>query len=244
MKSILINTAVTLLLLVAAYSIGQLQLESYVDERVQNYIVSNPALVAQAAGQGIQLLREAEQVARQKFIKSIQLELEGNSSDPAMGNPEADVKIVLFSDYNCGYCRKVHPVLESLLASDDKLQVIVKEYPVLGPVSELAALTALAVNHLYPEKYNDFQRIVFQTNLSSEDDILAVTSSLDMNTEQIVAEIERPEHKTKLQENLALGNRLQVNGTPAFVIDGDLYPGALSAEQLRVIIDKVRAART
>jgi len=239
-KSLFVNIAVVIAMLFGAYFVAQPKIENYVDERVKAYINENPEWIATTAGQGMHLLKNAEKVAKTQFIKTLQTELESDASDPTVGNSDADVKVVLFSDYNCGYCRKVHSGLESLLAEDDGLQIVIKEYPVLGRMSQMAALAGLVVNSVSPDKYVAFQSKLYGTRVSTQDELFAITASLGIENEKMMAEFSNPEYAKKLQSNLALGERLQVNGTPAFVIDGEFYPGALSVEQLQQIIRQVR----
>lgn len=244
MNSLIVNIAVVVAILFGAYFVAEPKIDNYVDERVKAYVNENPEWIATTAGQGMHLLKNAEKVAKTQFIKTLQSELESDDSDPTVGSSDADVKVVLFSDYNCGYCRKVHSGLESLLAADDSLQVVVKEYPVLGRMSQMAALAGLVVNSVSPDKYVVFQSKLYGTRVSTQDELLSITASLGIENEKMMAEFANPRYAKKLQNNLALGERLQVNGTPAFVIGGELYPGALSVEQLQQIIYQVRNNKT
>ncbi|HKG99934.1 MAG TPA: thioredoxin domain-containing protein, partial [Bradyrhizobium sp.] len=68
---------------------------------------------------------------------------------PATGNINGDVTIVEYFDYQCPYCRKVEPELRQVVQDDGKVRLVLKDWPVLGPVSVIAARMALA------SKYQD-----------------------------------------------------------------------------------------
>jgi protein-disulfide isomerase len=228
--------AVTLGFAVLGYS----QLEGYVDTRIQHYLETNPAEVYTATSKGIDLLKEAEKVAKSKFVNSLKGTLEQDNSDPFLGNPDADVTVVMFSDYNCGYCKKSHPTLQTALNADSKLRIVIKEFPILGPMSQMAAAASVVFYHLAPEKFGVFQDQMFASHLSSQQDILSIVESLDIDPNVFLNELPKPYYAQKLGENLSLGEKLQINGTPAFVINGEVYPGALSSEELLKIVSQAR----
>src|SRR6202040_2440818 len=63
---------------------------------------------------------------------------------PVAGNADGDITIVEYFDYNCPYCRKVEPELRQVVQDDGKVKLVLKDWPVLGPVSVVAARLALA----------------------------------------------------------------------------------------------------
>jgi len=224
------------------YFIATPLVSDYIDDRVKAYIEDNPAQVYRAASKGIDILKEQEQIAKQRFIQSLKPTLENDVEDPSIGSDNPDISVVLFSDYNCGFCKKSHPEIQKLLQADDNVRVVIKEFPILGEMSQVAALSSLAINTLYPEKFVAFQDHLYSSNLRSIDEVFAIASSLGISTEELRAEIGKPVHQQKLAANLMLGEKLDINGTPAFVIDGEIYPGALSAEELIRIINEKRTA--
>src|SRR3546814_17678122 len=71
-------------------------------------------------------------------------EIFNDPASPVVGNPQGDVSLVEFFDYNCPYCRRVAPTIGEIEDSDPKLRIVYKEWPILGPNSEFAARAALA----------------------------------------------------------------------------------------------------
>jgi protein-disulfide isomerase len=150
----------------------------------------------------------------------------------------------MFSDYNCGYCKKAHPALQALLRADNDIRIVIKEFPILGSMSQLAAMASLAVYQIDPEQHPIFQNQMFRSTLSTEADIVAIVESLGIAKEDFLAELPKSLYSQKLGGNLSLGEKLQINGTPAFVIDGEIYPGALSSAELLHIVNQARNAST
>src|SRR5438094_2298490 len=70
---------------------------------------------------------------------------------PAAGNPEGDINIVEWFDYNCPYCRKIDPELRQVIQDDGKVRLVLKDWPILGEVSKIAARKALAAK--YQDKF-------------------------------------------------------------------------------------------
>ena len=70
---------------------------------------------------------------------------------PVIGNPDGDITIVEYYDYNCPYCRKVAPEIRQVVQDDGKVRLVLKDWPILGEVSKIAARMALAAK--YQDKF-------------------------------------------------------------------------------------------
>jgi protein-disulfide isomerase len=244
MKLIILKYGTVAALIAATIVLGPSKLESYVDQRVQGYLDANPKQVYAATSKGIDLLKEAEKVAKDKFVNSLKGTLEHDNSDPFLGNPNADVTVVMFSDYNCGYCKKSHQTLQTALDADSNLRIVIKEFPILGRMSQMAAAASVAFYRIAPENFGLFQDKMFSSRLSSQQDILSIVESLGIDSDVFLNELPNPIYAQKLSENLSLGERLQINGTPAFVVNGEVYPGALAPEELLKIVAQARNSTT
>nr|WP_082708988.1 DsbA family protein [Marinobacterium profundum] len=119
-------------------------LEETFEQRVRDYILSHPEVVVEAFG----LWQAQQQAQKQGQIKATiaerRAEIFEDPDAPVGGNPEGDVTLVEFFDYNCPYCKKVAPVMAALAEADSKLRFVYKEFPILGPASDFAARAALA----------------------------------------------------------------------------------------------------
>ena len=101
------------------------------------YILANPEVVREA------LVGLAEREAAERQLQAMAI-LRDDAGDPFLGNPDASMVIYEFSDYNCGYCKRVFQPLPDLIASDGDIKVVIKEFPILSQSSVLAAQAGIA----------------------------------------------------------------------------------------------------
>jgi len=202
---------------------------------VRDYIAEHPEIVVEAL-RDWQRQAEAQQAetARQALAERAD-ELYDDGDTPFAGNAQGDVVIVEFFDYRCGYCRHSAPDLFALVEADPGVKLVFKEFPILGEASRLASRAALASRK--QDLYFDFHQALMQADISfSEAEIMAVAESVGIDTARLKTDMADPEIDAYLARTDALARELGVNGTPAFVIDGTLYPGALDAEDLDQLV--------
>jgi protein-disulfide isomerase len=170
-------------------------------------------------------------------------ELYADPDTPIVGNPKGDVTIAVFFDYNCGYCKKTLPGLQALLAKDPSLKVVYKEFPVLGPSSILGARAALAAHK--QGKYAAFHEALVQLPNITLEEIKTLAERLGLNAEKLAQDLEDPKTMEALERNAQLANTLEINGTPAYIVGEQLFPGAVDADALAqlVAIERAKAAK-
>ena len=115
---------------------------------VRDYILQNPEIILES----LSLMEARQKVEKEQAIRaalvSQRAALERDSGDPVVGNPDGDVTIVEFFDYQCTYCKSVMGPLMELVARDGNIRLVLKEFPILGPASEVAARASLAASPL------------------------------------------------------------------------------------------------
>ena len=109
------------------------------EKEVRAYLLANPEIIVEAVNQLEARQKETEVNELTGVIASAGDQIFNDPASPVGGNPEGDVSLVEFFDYNCPYCRKAEPVLAELAAGDRGLRIVFKEFPILGPGSEFAA---------------------------------------------------------------------------------------------------------
>lgn len=211
-----------------------------VEAIISNYLQEKPELIVEAFTLAKQKQQLEEQRKAEENIAARRKDLENDATTPFAGAEDGDVVIVKFSDYNCGYCKRVMPSLDTLLKEDDGVKLVVKDFPILGRQSTENSKAALAAFNLDAEKYFAFHQKMLQQTPRTNEQIYALASSLGYDAETFKAEMQKPKYAKKIDENLALGSAVGVRGTPAFIINGEFVPGAIGLEQFR---QKVRAAR-
>lgn len=220
---------------------------SQVETIIREFLIKNPEVLMEAIG----VLKErAEQETLENNRKAIFNNNEILFNDPlsvVMGNPNGDVTLVEFYDYRCPFCRKMHLQIESLIASDPKLRVVMKQYPVRDepnepPVSLIAAQLALAADK--QGKFSALHNAFFAAEPPlTETQLYNLASSAGLDLVKLKKDSQSPEVLKQVRETVLLADRLGVNGTPTFVIGDIIIPGAVETTILKQLISRVRSQK-
>lgn len=212
-----------------------------VREIVREYILENGDVLIEAVN-NFQQREQNDQLSRTKeYIEENNDLLHENETSPFIGNPDADISIVEFFDYSCGYCRKALPDIIRIVETDSNVKVVFKEYPILGPKSQLLAKAALAVSILAPDKYFDFHKELMQKPISSIGAIKQAAGKFGVDADALVEKMESQEVANILQKNRTIARDLGARGTPAFVINDNFIPGVINFSDMQELIRNIRA---
>ena len=147
------------------------------------------------------------------------------------GNPNGAITVVEFFDYNCGYCRAIYPQLNRLIAKDHNVRLLYREYPVLSPRSLLPAQAALAAQN--QGKYSQLHSMMMGASSPlSESEINDLAKSLGMNTSQLDKDMNSNRVMNQIQMNLSIGQALNIQGVPSFIIARTTPPSTQKAKVL------------
>ena len=152
-----------------------------------------------------------------------------------LGNKNGKDIIIEFFDYNCGYCKRSFSEIMELVSENKDIKVILKELPVLGESSILASKASIASQK--QNKYFEFhQELINFSGLISLSDIKKISKELGINYEQLQKDMNSDETRLLINESYRLADLIGVRGTPAFIINNDLIPGAIGKnEMLRLL---------
>jgi protein-disulfide isomerase len=223
-----------------------------VGEMVKSYLTKHPEVVRQViidmmkqrAPSGEQALDAGPAAPdRSAAIRSHADLLFRSSRQVTLGNPDGDVTLVEFFDYNCGYCRRALADTATLLRDDPKLKIVLKEFPILGPGSAEAARIGVAVRMQDPsgEKYLAFhQKLLGGRGRANRETALAAAREAHVDLARLEVDVSSDEVSKSLDEARQLGIWLGINGTPGYVIGNVIVPGAIGAEGLKKVIQQAR----
>ncbi|CRL09593.1 DsbA family protein [Phaeobacter sp. QD34_3] len=238
MKRFLATTAL-LMLPIAATADGMD--EDRIKELVLEAIRENPGIVFEAAQLFEQQQQALQAQAAAQVLDTEKATLENDPNAPVLGNPDGDVTVVEFFDYNCPYCRRVKPEMEALLAADPNVRVVYREWPILGDGSVFAARAALASRN--QGKYEEFHWAMMQLKERAEEaSILRTAEDIGLDVAQLRRDMNGPEIEEHIQTSMRLAQSLGFSGTPSFVIGDSLAPGLIQADQMIELVDQARAA--
>ena len=206
------------------------------NKMIEEYIRTNPEVVREAL---ISLAEREERDRRQEAMVILQ----DDAGDPVLGNPDGSFVVYEFSDYNCGYCKRVFEPLMELIGEDGDIRLVVKEFPILSQSSMLAAQAGIAAQAqgIFPEFH-----IAMMTSRGAitMDSILEAAKAAGADLGRLQADMNSPEVATILDRTRLAAQQLEISGTPGLVIGSQVIPGAISIEQMREIIAAERAANS
>ncbi len=214
--------------------------EQAIREIVRQYLLDHPEVMIESLQtyQEQQKLAEAER--QREALKAKQAVLTADPDTPVIGNPDGDVAVVEFFDYRCGYCKKVVNDLRPVVEEDGNIRLVMKEFPILGPESKLAARAALA--SVKQGRYEEFHfAMMTSRGQINEASIMALAEQSGLDVARLKQDMESGEIDDLLQKNFELAQSLGIGGTPAFVVGDKLYPGALDMKSLKALIAEARA---
>lgn len=218
----------------AAPSFSQQPIDkSEVGKIIREYLLENPELILEVQ----QALEEKQQqelaVSQLEIIASQKEEIFSAPYQIEIGNPNAEITIVEFFDYNCGFCQRALTDMEILLQSNDNLKFILKEFPVLGEGSIEATRVSMAFSKLLPEKHAEFHTELLSLP-GSKDGNRAIQLAVQMGALQteIMAEMENPDIIETIQNTYNLANGLGITGTPSYIVGNEVVFGAVGHDQL------------
>ncbi|WP_332686467.1 DsbA family protein [Bosea sp. (in: a-proteobacteria)] len=211
-------------------------------ELVRETLLKNPELIQEALVE----LERRNQVAQVEAQRNALSAEKASLTDPATsviaGNPQGDVTIVEFMDYNCGFCKRAMEDVRTLAKDDPKLKVVIKDFPILGPDSVEASRVAIAAKaQLQGQKYWEFHlKLMGTKGRINGAKAMEIAREAGADVERLKKEMESPATRAAIEQTVALGDRLGLTGTPAFIIGDEVVFGAVGVAALKQKIESVR----
>lgn len=213
-------------------------------EAVRDYLLANPDLLREWIDALQQNEAVAEAAADSTLVAANAEEIFGDDHSWTGGNPEGDVTLVEFLDYRCGYCRKAHPEVKELVASDGNIRKIVKEFPILGDESVLASRFAIAVKAVAgDDAYGAMSDALMRhRGAFTRDTLEGMARDAGLDADAVMARMDAPDVSAVIEANYALAKTLGISGTPTFVLEDQMLRGYVPLDGMRTVVAEVRAA--
>lgn len=223
---------------VAADPFSEAQKEA-LDAAIRDYIMRHPEVIVESLEAMQQRMEVAEKERQRLALAQLRPEIAANPNDPVLGNPEGDVTVVEFFDYQCGYCKRmVDPVMQ-LLKQDPNVRWVMKEFPILGPASVTAAKASVAAQK--QDAYRDFHlALMGHRGRLSDAAVFQIAREVGLDIDRLKADMDSPLTEKTIGDAIRLARSIGINGTPAFIIGDEILPGAVSLDTL---VQQIAAAR-
>ena len=202
-------------------------------------ILENPEIIMQA----IDILRAQESddkasAQQQAYIDNEEL-LKTDANAPVLGNPDGDVTIVEFFDYNCGYCKRAMVAMQAVLTADKNLRVVYREFPILSDASVFASRAALASRE--QGKYEEFHWALMSAQTADEASVLTIAAQVGLDVAKLRVDMDAPAVLEHIQTSRELADALQFTGTPSFIIGDEIVGGYIPQDVMEEVIADARA---
>ncbi len=219
---------------------------------VKAYLLDHPELLQQMI-EKLKAKEDADASAAQgEAIATSAQNIFHDALDGVVGNPNGDVTVVEFLDYNCGWCKKNISAMQELVKKDKNLRVVIKEWPIFGYTSEYAAKAATAA--VKQNKYWELHQALFAATLPHGQDDSAeahaageaavdkIAKAVGIDVAKMKTDMKDPAIMANLVNTTKLSNALKFTGTPGFLINKNVYPGYLELAAMEDAIAKERTA--
>ncbi|HSW68974.1 MAG TPA: DsbA family protein [Gammaproteobacteria bacterium] len=225
-----------------------------VQDVVRNYLTQNPDVIIQA----LQVYQQKQMDQAKKTIQKTQDSspqyvdaLFHQPNDPFAGNPNGKITVVEFFDYQCPHCVEMTPVVEGLIKNNPDVKIVFKEFPIRGPMSELATRAALAAKQ--QGKYFEMHKGLMGVKQEplTEDAIYKIAQSVGLDLDKLKAAMRSDDVDQQVKANYRLAQQLELLGTPAlFIAKSDVkkgspatailfIPGQVDSNQMNLAINKI-----
>ena len=187
-------------------------------------ILEKPEILIEA----LSILQERENAALVEAQSTALTELRDDfeQNAPIFGNLDGSVTLVEFFDYNCGYCRRAAPEVKAVLEANKDVRIIYREFPILGPGSEVAARASLAARN--QGKYQQFHEAMMALNGQAvEASVMKIAGDVGLDLEVLKTDMQSDLVNDHIAASLRLAEALGITGTPTFVLGDEIIPGVI-----------------
>lgn len=208
---------------------------------IENYLMGDPKVLQRVSDALQDQLRRDDIEQARVSLAAFDDELYADPDHVVLGNPDGDVTLVEFFDYNCTYCRAAMPDIARLLEEDPNLRIILKEFPILSSESMDAARIAVAVSQVPDADYWTFHENLFTVRGQVDADA-ALDAAAGIGLNPVTVELAASDENVAqiIQRSYTMAQGLNITGTPTFIIGDEILPGAVGYEALKLRVDNMR----
>ncbi len=238
--SILLSTVAIILAAVATvktYKPAQSVSQDFAGE-VAEALKSNPQMIIDAMQKYQEDMRAAEEKAAQEAMAKYMDEINNSANAPFIGPDNAKVVVVEFFDFSCGYCKRLAPELEKIVAANADVKFIFKPLTFVSPISDYQAKAGYAAHKQgkFAEFYKEVMAFGGRMNEAAVDE---VANKIGLDIAQYKADLASDEVAANMKAVNELAQNISINGVPAVLINGK-HVQAMSAAELQNAIDAAK----
>jgi protein-disulfide isomerase len=216
------------------------QQKQTIEKIVRDYLIQNPELMMEVSKELEKRQTLLQAAEHKRIISEKKASIFAAKSDFVIGNPSADITVVEFFDYNCGWCKRAVDEVTKLVKADPNVRVVFKELPIFGENSTFAAKAAMASIH--QGKYWDFHLALMKERQVTKENALRIAENVGLNVAKLKEDMANPAYDLALKETSQIAQSLGIEGTPGFIVDAKVSVGFVPADGLQEMIAEIRRA--
>lgn len=205
---------------------------------IKDYLAKNPGIIMES----LQKYQEQQRAdMNRQFTDKFASKKEEilKAGHPTVGPASADVTIIEFYDYNCGYCKKAYQDVAKLAEEDKNIRFVFIDMPILSESSIEVSKWSLAAAK--QDKFFEFHSALMKFSGQKDKATLErLAGEAKMDVKKAAADAESKDVLETIEKNLSLARELGINGTPGFIINGQLTPGYMGYEGMKEAVAAVR----
>ena len=204
---------------------------------IKEYLLKNPEILIESLERYRSSQESKIEENKKLFINSYYKNREYENL-PFTGNKNGKIIITEFIDYNCGYCKKTLLAINELVKKYEDLKVVFVDFPILSETSYSAAKAAIAA---YKQNiYFEYHSALLKNRKNIDDAYLIdLAKSFQMDIKKFKSDMNSENTLQTLEDNIAFAKELNIRGTPSFIINKKIYPGAYEIKKLEEILNKI-----
>ena len=198
------------------------------DAEIRNFILQNPEIIAEALQKYEQQQREKREGQAAELHIIYAQDIMSHEGVPFIGPEDAKVTVTEFFDFSCGYCKRLSPEIEKIIADNADVKFVFKPLTFVSPTSVYQAKAGFAAHN--QGKFLEYYKGVMEGNANSEELVDEMAKKAGVDVDKYKADVASEEIAVKLGNIAAFAQRIGVNGVPAVFINGKQVNGRSAAE--------------
>lgn len=208
---------------------------------IKEYILNNGDVVIEGVNKYQAKQEEETNKQSDAAAKELMAKIKSDKSLPGAGNPDGDVVVVEFFDFNCGWCKKAFEEVQNIIKDDKNVRVVFYDIPILGPTSTLASRWALAAHK--QGKYWDFhQKVIAHEGQIDEPTLEKMAKDSGIDMAKLKKDLEDKSIDETLNTHIATTKTVGIQGTPGFIINDQIFRGYIPYDAMKDAVEKAREA--
>ncbi len=202
---------------------GQPKVEPEFGAKVRAYLLENPEVLVEVS-QALEAKQQAERAEKAKAsIGPNRARLERDGRDHVL-NPDGQVTVVQFFDYNCGYCKVIAPEILEMARTRPNVRFVFKDMVIFGPSSEYAAAAASAARS--PAQFSSIHNAMMTAKPLDQAAVDRILTAHGISPASVRATMAGDKWQGYVRDVRALAQEMGIDGTPAFVVGDNVVHGA------------------